>query len=162
MRKFALACALLGLAGPAAALSCMAPNFAEAFNRIAAAEEVYSVFYGQLRATETVPPYVEGQPRSVKMQLVGKELGRRGFSDTGTVDVTVETSCSGSWCGPIPATMTQMLVFLEHTEAGLRLTSHACQSDYHVEPSLGQVAAIRACMKDVQCHADEIAAFDLN
>ena len=158
MRRLGLMLFLLG-ATPAFGLSCKAPNFGEDFNRIAVVEEVYSVGYGQLRPLELVPDYVDGQPRSVKMQFVGKMLGRLGFGETGTVEVTVTTGCAGSFCGPIPTTQTPMLAFLEHKPAGLALRSGACAPDYHLTPSLGQLAAVRACMKAGTCGTDEIDAF---
>ena len=123
---------------------------------------MYSVAYGQLRELDPIPPYVEGTPRSVKMQFVGKMLGRSGFGDTGTVDVTVNTSCAGSWCGPIPTTQTQLLVFLEHKSYGLAISSPACSPDFHLNPSLGQLAAVRACMRDGACGIDELDAFNVN
>ena len=147
------------LASPAFGLSCKAPNFGENFNRVAAVEEIYSVGYGQLRPLDGVPAYVEGQPRAVKMQFVGKMLGRMGFGQTGTVEVTVRTECAGSFCGPIPTTQTQMLAFLEHQAGGLALRSGACEPDYHLNPSLGQLSAVRACMTAGTCGADEIDAF---
>ena len=149
---------LLG-AAPAFGLSCKAPNFGESFNRVAAVEEVYSVGYGQLRPLGEVPPYVDGQPREVKMRFVGKMLGRLGFGETGTVDVTVATECAGSFCGPIPTTQTPMLAFLEHKSGGLALRSGACEPDFHLNPSLGQISAVRACMREGTCGDDEIDAF---
>ena len=152
---------LLVLAGPAFGLSCKAPNFAEDFNRIAAVEEVYSVAYGQLREVGIVPPAVDGEPRSVKMRFVGRMLGQLGFGETGTVDVTVNTTCAGSFCGPLPTTQTPLLAFLEHGDGGMTLRSAACAPDYHINPSLGQVSAIRACMRELNCGADEIDAFTI-
>lgn len=147
------------MASPAFGLSCKAPNFGEQFNYVAGVEEVYSVGYGQLRPLGEVPPYVDGQPRDVKMRFVGKMLGRLGFGETGTVDVTVKTECAGSFCGPIPTTQTPMLAFLEHQSDGLTLRSAACTPDFLLNPSLGQISAVRACMTSGTCGADEIDAF---
>lgn len=157
MRSLILIAALL--AGPAHGLSCKAPNFGEDFNRIAVVEEVYSVGYGQLREVDPVPDEVSGQPRSVRMRFVGKMLGSSGFGQTGAVDVTVNTECAGDWCGPIPTTGTQMLAFLEHRGDGLALRSGACAPDYLLNPTLGQIGAVRACMRLGQCGTAELSAF---
>lgn len=157
-----LALALSMMASPALALSCKAPNFGEAFNRIAEVEEVYNLAYGQLRDAGPIPEYVEGQPREAVVAFVGKMLGQNGFGETQSLPVTVKTECAASWCGPFPAFGEQMLVFLEQGDGELILTSYACPSDYLVNPSLGQVSAIRSCMSALNCGADEIEAFDLN
>lgn len=154
--------ALMLMAGPAFGLSCQAPNFGQSFNRAVAADEVYSLVYGQLREVAPIPEGVRGQPRTVPMQFVGKVMGANGFSETQTLSVTIETRCAGSWCGTIPTLEKPMLAFFEQREGGLVLTSHACTSDFHLNPSLGQVSAIRACMRAMDCGEDELEAFDLN
>jgi len=157
-----LAVAFTMITTPAFALSCKAPNFGEAFNRVAAAEEVYNLGYGQLRDAGPIQEYVEGQPREVVVAFVGKLLGGNGFGETQSLPVTLKTECAASWCGPIPAFGEQMLVFLEQGEGELILTSSACPGDYHLNPSLGQVSAVRSCMSTLECGPDEIEAFDLN
>lgn len=152
----------LFLSQGAYALSCKAPNFGEDFNRIAAAEEVYSLAYGQFREAGPIPDYQEGQPREVVVAFVGKLMGSRGFGETQSLPVTIKTECASAWCGPIPTLNTQMLVFLEQVPGALQLTSHVCPTNFFANPSLGQISAIRACMTDGTCGDDEMAAFDLN
>lgn len=155
-----LTLALVMLCGPAFALSCKAPNFGENFNDAAAAEEVYSLMYGRIQPAGPVPDYQEGKPREVVVAFIGKQLGRTGFSETVTLPVTVKTECVSAWCGPIPPVDEQMLVFLEQVGADLVLTSQACPGSYHLNPSLGQISAVRACMSALECGAQEIGAFD--
>lgn len=158
-----LTVALSLLIAPAAnALSCKAPNYGEDFNRIAAAEEVYSLAYGQFREAGPVPEYEDGEPREFVVAFVGKLMGSNGFGETQSLPVTIKTECASAWCGPVPTLETQMLVFLEQVPGALQLTSHVCPTDFFASPSLGQISAIRACMTDGTCGADEIEAFNLN
>lgn len=159
---FRLTCALLLISGPVYALSCKVPNFAEGFNRVAAAEEVYSLGYGRLKEIGPVPDYIRGKPREIAVEFVGKLMGSSNFGQTQTLHVTVITQCASAWCGPMPSTEEQMLVFLEQRNQELILTSHICPQDFHLSPSLGQVTAIRECMKALTCGDDEIKAFNPN
>ncbi len=157
-----LAVVLTFFASPVFALSCKAPNFGEAFNRAAAAEEVYSLVYGRFQEAGPVPEYVQGKPREVVLAFIGKQLGRTGFGEMQTIPVIVKTDCAGDWCGPLPPLGDQTMAFLEQVGSDLVLTSPACPGDYHVNPSLGQISAIRACMSALECGEDEIKAFELN
>lgn len=147
------------LAAPAFGLSCKAPNFGEAFNRAAVAEEVYALVYGRFQEAGPIPEYVEGQPREVVLAFIGKQLGQGGFTETQTIPVIVRTECVSAWCGPIPPLGDQMLVFLEQVGGDNVLTSQACPSDTHINPSFGQLTAIKACMSALNCGPEEIEAF---
>ena len=159
MRSLVLILSLL--AAPAFGLTCKPRNFGEDFNRIAVVEEIYSVGYGQLREVDPIPDAVEGQPRSVRMRFVGKMLGGSGFGQTGSVDITVNMECAGSFCGPVPTTRTPMIAFLEHKDDGLALKSGVCAPDYLLSPTLGQLSAVRACMRLGACGEEELDAFEI-
>lgn len=159
MRKFALTLAVLLQANAALALSCKPPNFADDFDRIARAVELYSVAYGTLRLAGPLQSYVTGEAREVLFEFNGKLLGRRG--EKVTREVLLRTECTGSWCGQIPPEGQPMLMFLQNERAGLSLRSGACSGDFYINPSLGKVAAIRACMRKGLCGDAEREAFDL-
>jgi len=149
----------LGLmATPAFGLSCAPPNFGNAFNEAAAAEEVYSLVYGRFQEAGPIPELVEGEPREFTYAFIGKQLGQSGFGETQTVPVIVKTECLSAWCGPVPPVDTQLLAFLEQVGGDLVLSSHACPKDFKVEPSLGEVSAVRACMSNLKCGPDELGA----
>ena len=152
----------LFLANPAFGLSCKAPNFAERFNYIAGVEEVYSLLHGRFQEAGPIPEPVAGQPREFALAFIGKAIGQQGSGETVTIPVIVKTSCVGEWCGPTPPLGENLLLFAEHLDQDHGLNVDACPADYHVNPSLGQLAAIRACMTDLQCGAEEISAFELN
>lgn len=152
-----LALLLCVLAGPAFALSCKPQNFAADFNRVAAAAEVYSLVYGEL--------IYEGQSADepvLSAQFKGRMFGRVGRGAEEVIPITITRECTGGMCAPVPPPGTVMLAFLEQRGARLHLYSGLCAPDYALNPSLGRIAAIRACMRAGQCGDEELQAFDLN
>jgi len=97
-------------------LSCMPSNFAKEFNRIAEAPEPYWIGYGALRQSGPMPETPRGQPFSLSYEFTGQINFRRGDRSE---PVRLEASCAASWCGKIPAEATPVIVFLEHSLAGL-------------------------------------------
>ena len=116
---------------------------------------------GGFRRLDPIPEYEEGQPREFTYAFIGKQLGQYGFGETQTIPVIIKTECVSAWCGPVPATETQTMAFLEHVGSDLVLTSDPCPSDFKVQPSLGEVSAVRACMKNLSCGPDELAALGI-
>ena len=155
LRPTLLALALMTT--PAFGLSCAPPNFGNAFNEAAAAEEVYSLVRGRFQEAGPIPDYVEGKPREFTYAFIGKQLGQSGFGETVTIPVIVKTECVSAWCGPVPPVDMSMMVFLEQVGADNVLTSHPCPKDYLVKPSLGQISAVRACMSKLECGPDELS-----
>jgi len=156
MLKSLLALALT--ATPAFGLTCAPPNFGEAFNEAAAAQEVYALMKGRFQEAGPIPELVEGKPREFTYAFIGKQLGQSGFGDTQTLPVIVKTECVSAWCGPVPPVDNELMVFLEQVGSDLVLTSHPCPKDYTVQPSLGQISAIRACMSKLECGPEELTA----
>ncbi len=139
------------------ALSCAPSNFANEFNRIAEAKELYWIGYGELRMTGPVPETQEGQPYFAAYEFTG----RINFSRNKVAhDVTLEAVCMASWCGNMPEENVPMFVYLEHRDEELFLKSHPCGGDFLREPTLGQVGALRACLKKGRCDEKEFSAFE--
>ena len=155
----AICAASLLLAGPAFGLSCKPPNFAEAFNRAAAAEEMYSLVYGIFEPVVSQDELADAM--AAPFIFDGKQLGREGFGQTQAREVTVERSCAGSFCAPFPPTGVPMMVLLEHRGTAQVLNAKPCGDEVMLDPSFGQVGAIRACMGRLECGPDEIAAFEV-
>lgn len=143
---------------PASALSCMPPNFADDFNRAAEAEELYSLVYGTMDPVEAI----DADAMEAEFRLTGRRLGRREFRAEETLRVNVARSCAGEFCAPFPPSGTPMLTLIEHMKDGSFLLEIApCSGVVHLNPTLGRVSAIRACMRAGKCGPDEHEAFDL-
>ena len=143
---------------PAFGLSCAPPNFGDAFNEAAQAEEVYSLRKGRFQEAGPIPEFVEGTPREFSYAFIGKQLGQSGFGETETLPVIVKTECVSAWCGPVPPVDMEVMVFLEQVGSDHVLTSHPCPKHYTVKPSLGEISAVRACMSKLECGPDELGA----
>jgi len=152
---------LLLLPTHALALSCAAQNFGEDFNRIAEAPELYSILYGSLQSNEAISQAKTSAPREASYTFEGRYIGLRQ-DQAGELTITAKTSCIKSWCGGLPPVETPVLMYVQHDGAALTLASGACVKDFIVNPSLGQVTAIRACMRAGSCGAEEIGAFSQN
>ena len=144
-------------AQPTLALSCKEPNFADRFNEAAAAEEVYALFLGTL--TPMVEPTDLTGTMSAPFRLEGRQLGRAGFGETTAIDVLIERTCAGSSCGPFPPADTPLLALVEQRGAAMVITADPCSTDISPTPGFGRVAAIRACMRALDCGPSEIDAF---
>lgn len=151
------ACLLALIPTQAFALSCAPANFGSEFNRIAEAKELYWIGYGELRMTGPLPETRRGQPYSAEYEFIG----RINFSRNKVAhDVTMESTCTGTWCGNMPKEQVPVIVFMEHRNDELFLSSRPCNADFLTEPSLGEVGALRACLKKGKCHEKEISAFE--
>lgn len=84
MRTFAAVFMLM--AGPASALSCMAPDVAETYLRADASEKIYVVVHGQIVFDEARLPVTDWDRQEntpartpIPAQMTGKSLGPGGF-----------------------------------------------------------------------------------
>lgn len=153
----ALVMALIVMPGAALGLSCVKPNMGEDFNRIAEAPELYWIAYGTLRQTGPRTEVAEGQPFSVPYEFEGRiNFGR----DMRTEKLTLKATCLSAWCGGQPSENTPVFMYLEHQDDGLVLNSGPCGGDFVDAPSLGQLGALRACLKNGRCEEAEINAFE--
>lgn len=165
-RHFVLILAFIALPAPAFSLSCLVPNFAETYNRIAAAPEVYLLAEGRFVVKDRLPRIPEpGEITSrapditASMGFAGRHLGVQTDGEL-DVDVTVRVECAGPWCGRFPAQNARMLVFLERGEDGsLSMSKSPCPGDTKRDPSDEEIRALRSCMEKGRCEAPEIAVF---
>ena len=105
MRRAAVAIAILA-AGPATALTCLAPTVADSFQRADDRPEEFLVALGSLRRIG--PDIPDGPDSGDPNMAVGYSFaahfdGRVANSDAFVVDrqfdVTVEVRCVSAWCG---------------------------------------------------------------
>ena len=145
--------------GPAAALSCKPPNFALGFNVAADAEELYSLVFGVLSPLGSEA--LLANATTARFHLNGRRLGRNAFRPEETLIVEIQRHCVNRTCAPFPKTGSPHLLLVEHRGNDLAMDLRPCGQNLHLNPSLGRVSAIRACMRKGHCGAAEIEAFDL-
>ena len=141
------------LAGPAAALSCLAPDPVRTFQSLDAAPEEYVVVLGRLdfdpgalpKATGGVlDPNASEPPQRVRATMTGKALGRDGFAMPWSGTVILEAECLGPWCPTHQPG--RYMAFLKREGDGRTLTVNACGGNAFGDPSATDVARVEACM----------------
>lgn len=150
MKTVILAASLVALSSQASALSCLRPDVARTFQQIAAAEERYVVLLGEFEfvAPPDQPVSNDAQSQQVVAQFSGSALGAAGFVDTAPIDVKLQTSCAGPWCGGFPAPQTDVLAFVELNPQGYVLSLGACGGTVFAAETAPIVAA---CMRGEAC-----------
>lgn len=160
MRALATA-ALVLLAQPALALSCLAPNAARTFNDLVEAPEVYVLVVGTFTAPDGLPSLPEGEGGTAQMVLTGGVVTETGLNPVST-PVTVTTECAGVWCASFPTDGRAHLAFLERSAAPAppRLTVSPCPYRLLAAPTAQQMPALHLCMTQGTCSPNEISAFE--
>ncbi len=148
----------LVVAGQAQALSCMPADAARSFNWASNAEERYVILQGAFSfdfpKTEPVEDINNPPTVVLQSQFNGKYLTPDGFIDAPPLDVTVEFTCLGPWCGAMEADE-NVLAFVEQADSGYILRVEPCFSTV-LEPSDRNLARVTSCMRGTGC---EEAAF---
>ncbi|MBY6091319.1 hypothetical protein [Maritimibacter alkaliphilus] len=146
---------LAALAGPASALSCMAPDPATSYTRAAEAAERYVVIEGRLSYDPaSMPPVTSPSEapleRHTTGRIEGKALSSGGFDIPFATEVEMDFTCHGPWCtGNVP--QGDAVMFLEQTEAGYRLELTPCGGWHFAEPTSAQLSALRRCHRGQSC-----------
>lgn len=141
---------LMLAAQQAAALSCLRPDPASAFQNAAAAEARYVVLLGQFDfdAPPEQPFSNDAQGQETVATFRGQGLGPTAFGPTPERSVTLRTSCAGPWCGNFPTPGQDVLAFVQQTDDGYLLTIGACGGAIF-DPSTAPV--VEACMRGEDC-----------
>ncbi len=172
MLRFALCFAAALAPMQAAALSCLAPNPARAFNEAHASETVYVMARGSLKpvgAIPEVPPVkMEEQqltrpPIRTTYTFSGRSIGPFSMGGSETAPVEVSVSCLGIWCGGFPQSIEDGVFFFEKSpETGLTLQIGACPSA-HVNAPIqdGLVEVLQKCFRNGACSEADMERFSL-
>ena len=159
MKFWITICAIL-ICGPAAALSCLQPNIAEAFNRFDAAPESYAIAVGRVSVPKSgIPGYREGKPRRASGQFVGRYLGRFGLGVEVRQKISVQTQCVAHWCGGFPGGDQVMIMFLRLGKGARVLDMPACPSGGFVPETPKALELMQRCLKRGRCTKAEEAAW---
>lgn len=157
MRTAAAAIAMaVCAAGPASALSCLAPDVASSFGWAAEAEEAYVVLHGTF-SFASPPSSLTGDinaPREVSYTatFMGEALGRSGFAPVGDLAVTVTHGCAAAWCGSLAADV-PTIAFVEKQADSYALTVGPCGGQAFARPTQQMIQQIEACMRGDTCES---------
>ncbi|MFS4580949.1 hypothetical protein [Phaeobacter sp. C3_T13_0] len=124
--------ALLMLAGPAVALSCLPSGPSDAYLEAVTSDKSYVVVEGVLSFDEDALPKApqnnvnDTPPRSlIPARIDGKLMTRDGFSKDVDLAITLEILCFGPWCAGA-ADGVDYLAFLEQRADGYVLRFDPC------------------------------------
>jgi len=152
--KILIVLAMVTLAGPVQALSCMRLTPENLFVWADQAKESYVPVYGSFTAPIIKQP--KQQPNEnpkgymVHGSFEGKFVTRTGLSKRVTLPVTFAVSCVASWCGSPPAPQVSVAV-LEKRGDEYIYHAAACPSSSLADPDRTQLRAFRQCLRGADC-----------
>ena len=154
LKYSALALALS--ASQATALSCLTPDAARTFQEVSASETTYVVLHGSFFFAERPERSIDDPPRveNFLTQFRGKLLTGRGFTDDVQVPITVNTTCSASWCGTFEPGV-PYAAFVEQNTQRLTLFVDPCNTLVFKAPSNEVLDQITACATGGTCVPSE-------
>lgn len=144
-------------AGQALALSCLAPDPARDFQRIAASETTYVVVKGvfEFAARPERPTEQNPQTQSFAAKFSGRLLTGAGFTDDiADVLVTINSNCAGQWCGSVDPGV-PYLAFIEQDGRNLTLQAKACPFNHFRDPGEATIKVIEYCAAGKTCEPSE-------
>ena len=151
--------ALVLSATQAVALSCIEPDVERSFNRWVDSEDTYYIGVGSLKpldALQKIPNRFLTQgsndndtPITARYQFSGELLdGERGHP--ADLQITVNITCAGPWCGGFPKEGESGLMALRGTGIlNLTLDMHACPGSIFPAGTKGR---IQQCIRDGRCN----------
>ena len=144
-------------AGPALALSCLAPDITRTYQQAAEAVETYIVVYGQLSFDEDQLPVVDYSNQMdtppdtlIPARINGKSLTLGGFSTDFDMPITLNAKCFGPWCAQ-PKSDVPYLAFLERTDDGYTLVLDPCGGFGFARPSEATRQKVAVCFQGGAC-----------
>ncbi|MDR9392737.1 MAG: hypothetical protein RI571_00280 [Roseovarius sp.] len=157
MRHLWFCIALIFMAGPAVALSCLRPDVARSFHRADAAPETYLVVHGKLGFDESLLPERnlrswQGAPAEtlVPAVLKGKSLSKAGFETDFDRQITLKVQCFGPWCGGAVSGI-DYLAFVENDSGDFFLTLGPCGGFDFPRPDAEMLETVLRCFRGGRC-----------
>lgn len=161
MRFFALALCLSVAGAQAGALSCLRPNLGEAFNRFHASPDRYTLALGKVIVdAKDIPTVERGVPLEAPARFIGRTIGPNGLATRIDRPVVVRTSCVASWCGGVPQTDQELIVFLRHEGEARVLDMPACPDGNATVNAPGRVKLLRKCLAVGGCTDAVVNTFE--
>lgn len=151
--------ALLVLAQPVFALSCVAPNIARDYEKAAQSDDRYIIVKGDLFFDEAELPDRTDHSGSrardsvdVPGWLAGYSLTRDGFTKRFERDVILRVSCLGPWCGG--TAKGEHMAFLMQEDRNWVVQINPCPGMTYAVPTVEQEQKALDCFRGENCRAD--------
>lgn len=139
-------------AGPAAALSCIRPDVAAAYEYASESDKNFVILRGEFDFDPTKLPDPLGQP--IEAQIVanftGKLLTEKGFTDEIEVPITVAMTCAGPWCARMSPKI-DYIAFVLQNENALNFPIGPCYQFAFANPTDEMVQQIEQCAAGGDC-----------
>lgn len=153
-----LAIMIVLLAGSASALSCLRPDPAATYQRMASAKETYVVLHGRLTYDEaTLPKRPRVAPskgkrpvQSAGARFKGQALNTNGFVTPFDREIRLELTCAGAWCASIE-NHHLFLAFVERQAGKFSLTVDPCYSTIFPNPEPAVLDQMQTCFNGGRC-----------
>ncbi len=153
IRYFAFAIAIAA-AGPASALSCLQPTVAGTYTNAAESPADYVIGAGSLVLTGPSDPPggaapLAGAPQVMvgftqPAQFAGGLFNGSNFNNQSTVPVTVDVTCTASWCGGA-SNVDYGLFFFRVVNGAYVLDSGACPGNVFHDTHPGMLEEVIRC-----------------
>ncbi|PVA10417.1 hypothetical protein DC366_09300 [Pelagivirga sediminicola] len=155
------ALAALCLTGPTAALSCLPHDVAATFQRIEKSEDIYMAVHGTLDFDAGLLPQTDWADQRatppetrIPARLVGRGLGKDGFTHPVDIPVTLRVLCLGPWCASPPAGA-DVMAFVQKDANDHVVSVDACGGDAFFQPSPETLSRVQDCFEGRACASEQ-------
>ena len=141
----------LAMTTQAFALSCIAPDMADAFQKASSSDKSYVVLKGTFQFE---PPAPSDTPQAITFDadFAGRLLTTKGFTQQVGADVQITLTCSAEWCAEMSAN-TEYVAFVENRENALFLDVTPCYGFTFKKPAAERVKQLENCARGGACQA---------
>lgn len=148
-------------AGPAMALSCLAPSVAGTYRFAADSPENYVIAVGGINATgPSNPP--EGavalggdinnmQGYTLPARFDGMIFTGSGFTQPWNQQIAVEVTCTIAWCGSYSDQADALFFFRQEANGAYTLEENACPGNVFPNPTGAQLRQVSQCYQGGNC-----------
>lgn len=148
-------------AGPAVALSCVAPSVAGSYGFADDSPENYVIAVGALTAVgPSVPPQGAVAQGGDINQMAGftQQAHFSGMTFTGSgfnapldAQISADVTCVSAWCGSYVDQANALFFFRQDTNGTYVLSLHACPGNVFPNPTQAQLSQVSQCYNSGTC-----------
>lgn len=160
IRSIAFALSVVA-AGPASALSCLAPSIMDTYAFAANSPDNYVLGVGSFDVVgQSTPPEgavaLDGDINNMQGytqpgQFIGMQFTSWGFNQPWTEDVLVEVTCTVAWCGQAARVDNGLFFFRQNADGTYALEMGPCPGNVFHNPTGNDLRQVRDCHNDGNC-----------